>query len=503
MSFKEVKELRNAGELERAHELAQQDLAANPEDIWCKRSIAWVYYDYLKKYASHQTYGEFVGFIRKLKELALPSEENMVFDKCAYQVGKMVYDLARVDPVDYTKINELFDLIEGFKFTRPSEPFSFLHKAFLRVNKNWLNYLAFAEWWGLKNFRSEDYLYEELNGKRIISLAEQAYNAYAKKLLEGEYVIAGEVIGDKVINKEKILSFIPELDTLIASYPDFQYPPYYKAKLLLAVGDQQNIFSALLPFAKKKKNDFWVWEIMGDSFSDDEDKKFACYCRALSCKSPEEMLVNIRQKMAAMFIQRKLFNEAKTEITLLVKTRTDKGYRIPPAVNEWMNQNWYNEALEAESNSDFYKNYFEAADEILFYDIPEVLVFVEFVNSDKKILNFIASEEKWGFVKYDRFFKNIKVGDVLKVRFQSGTNDGPYKVYSMSKTENEEFRKKFFHEVEGVLRIREGRSFGFLNDIYVHQKTISKNQWKDGSLVKGYAIKTYNAEKKQWGWKLV
>ena len=48
MSFKEVKELRQQGKLKEALELAQSDLEQNPEDIWNKRSIAWVYYDYLK-----------------------------------------------------------------------------------------------------------------------------------------------------------------------------------------------------------------------------------------------------------------------------------------------------------------------------------------------------------------------------------------------------------------------------------------------------------------------
>jgi hypothetical protein len=77
---------------------------------------------------------------------------------------------------------------------------------------------------------------------------------------------------------------------------------------LLALGDKDNMLDSLLPFAKKKRNDFWVWQILSEAFSNDPKKVFACYCKALSCKSPEEMLVGIRQKMAKELISKKLLN---------------------------------------------------------------------------------------------------------------------------------------------------------------------------------------------------
>jgi len=49
MSFKEIKELRQAGKLDEALQMANQALEAEPDNIWNKRAAAWVYYDYLKK----------------------------------------------------------------------------------------------------------------------------------------------------------------------------------------------------------------------------------------------------------------------------------------------------------------------------------------------------------------------------------------------------------------------------------------------------------------------
>ena len=50
MSFKEIKELRQAGRLEEALQLAKQAIEGDPENIWNKRAAAWVYYEFLKKY---------------------------------------------------------------------------------------------------------------------------------------------------------------------------------------------------------------------------------------------------------------------------------------------------------------------------------------------------------------------------------------------------------------------------------------------------------------------
>ena len=169
----------------------------------------------------------------------------------------------------------------------------------------------------------------------------------------------------------------------------------------------------------------------------------------------------------------------------------------------WHSQEWYKNATVQRSNLDFYKKYIQEAESILFYDVPEELIIVEFVNTDKKIINFIASESKYGFLKYDRFFRDVKIGDVIKVRFQSGSNEGMHQLYTAVKINDENFKKQFFIEVEGQVRIQEGKPFGFLKDIFIHPSLVSKLNLKDGISFKGNAIKTYNKEKKQWTWKLV
>lgn len=499
MSAKEIKELRQSGQLEEALTMAQTELAADPSNIWAKRNISWVYYDYLKANNTPENFDSFISWLTELKNLELPAEEKMIFENVCWQIGIMCFGLHKSYPTNPDKCIQVFHLIQSFHFTKPSEGYSFLYKSLHKSLKESDIYLKFTDWWDFANLMPEDMQKEKMpNGKEMMSLGEQAYIAYAKHLLPKQ-TQSGEIIFDR----EKATAFLPILTDMVENYPSYQYPPYFQVKLLLALGDQENVLDILLPFAKKKKNDFWVWELLGEVSSSDADKEFACFCKALSCNSPEEMLVSLRQKMARLLIDRNHFNEAKSEIERLVNARTDHSWKIPSQVTNWQSQDWYKNAVSQNSNTRFYLEFIPEAEAILFSDSPEVNVLVDFVNSDKKMLNFIASESKFGFFKYDRFFRDVKVGDTLKVRFQGGSNEGSHQVYTAVKSNDETLKKLFMKDVSGIVRVKPGQSFGFLEDVFIHPATINRLKLTDGIQHNGLAIKSYNHDKKQWGWKLI
>lgn len=500
MSFKEIKELRQAGKLEEALQMANQALEAEPENIWNKRAAAWVYYDYLKKYAQPDSFAAFKENLIKIKDLKLPEDEKMVFDNCAWQIGSLVFGLQKAEHVDHGKANELFEIIRNFYFTKPSEAYSFIYKAFHKGYQNWSSYLTFADWWNFEYLRSEDFLKEEFNGKKMMSIAEQAHIAYSKKLLEGETV---DTFGqDSVIDQKKIQSFLPKLDALIEKHPDYQYPPYFKAKLLLALGNGENILAAFLPFAKQKKNDFWVWELIAEIFSEDRGIQFACYCKALSLKTPEDFLVKLRQTFAELLIERKLFDEAKTEIRKVIATREKHEWKLPNQLIQWTEQDWYKSSTAKKDNLDLYSANIKKAEEILFQDVPEELIVVEFVNESKSILNFVKDKRKFGFFNYSGNLNKPKIGDLLKVRFYGDGQKGFYKILSAKKTDSNmvsDAMKGF----EGAIKVISPQNFGFIEDIFVEPKIIEKSKLTDGYSVKGRAILSFNKKKNEWGWKAI
>jgi hypothetical protein len=516
MSFKEVTELRKSGKLDEAYLMAKKELeeAMAPfmvidtetgneinheaDLLWPKRALSWVLFDYIKQANSVDHFDDFLQKIEELYNLQLPPSENLLFDQLAWQFGKMAFSISRITPIPADKSIILFKKLAGFHFTKPSEAYSFLFKSFHKLLKESVLYIPFADWWNFENFREEDFVKEKLeNGMEVMAIVEQAYIAYAKHLLPFH-----NNSHETIFDKSKVEVFLPKISELIDIHPQFQYPPYFKAKLLLALGDKENMLSALLPFAKKKQNDFWVWDIFAEVFINESEKVFACYCRALLCNSPEEMLVNLRQKMARALVSKQLFNEAKTEIEKILTTKNAKGHKIPNEVANWQNLEWYLKATSKKSNVEIYKQYAHIAEDLLFSDIPEETLIVEFVNTDKKMLNFIASKTKFGFFKFERFLKEVKVGDILKVRFNGGGNEGAYKAATISKTKDEAFSIRFTKHLEGVIKISEGKAFGFLDDVYVHPSIVSKYHLTNGQHIKAQAIKSYNKDKNLFTWRV-
>lgn len=501
MSFKDIKELRQAGKLEEALQMASQALEAEPENIWNKRAAAWVYYDFLKNYSKAETYDSFKEKLIKAKELQLPVDEKMFFDNCAWQIGSLVFELQKQDQVDYSKINELFEIIKDFYFSTPSDAFSFIYKAFHKGYQNWSRYLEFADWWNFENFRPADFLKEEFNDKKIMSIAEQAYIAYSKKLLKGETMESQGFILPKSIDKEKIKAFLPKLDKLIDSHPEYQYPPYFKAKLLLAQGEKDNILSVFLPFAKMKKNDFWVWELMADVVKE-ESVKIACLAKALSLPSPEKFTINTRQKLAEVLVKNKEFDEAKTEILKIDNERTANGWKLPETIKNWQNQPWYEKAKSFKDNNVFYNNHLQVAEELLFIDIPEEIVAVEFVNKDKGILNYVQDKQNYGFFKYRGLIDNPGLGNLLKVRFQSKSVVSISKVYTV-KTTNDDAVSQAVKDFAGIVRINHQNKFGFVDDVYLAPDIVTHYNIEDNQNINGRAIMSYNKKNNAWGWKAI
>lgn len=581
MSFSKIKELRQAGKLEAALQMSYQALEAEPNNIWNKRAAAWVYYDYLKKYAQPESFEAFKENLVRIKDLQLPEDEKMVFDNCAWQIGSLVFSLQKTEHTDYSKINELFEIIKNFHFTKPSEAYSFIYKAFHKGYQKWSDYLNFADWWDLTHLRSEDFIKQEFRGAIVMSIGEQAYIAYSKKLLEGSLkvpvdfkefcnsLIADEneiiyayrgiykgefekskdeedevlsILGFSVdlaeslkkdyndylakfnqpsfpnpnrltvsnnwkpfylkFDKNKALDFLQRLDLIIKKFPNYQYLQYFKAKLLLKLGETKDSLSAFIPFAKQKRNDYWVWEIMAELFSEDKEIQFSCYCKALSLKTPEDFLVKIRQTFCEMLIEKRMYNEAKTEIQIIIATRKKHEWNLPKPIVHWTEQEWYKSAIPKKDNHDLYSSHTKQAEELLFQDIPEELIAVEFVNENKGLLNFVKNKGKFGFFNYSDHLMKPQIGDLLKVRFNGGGQDGFYKILTAKKVVSKETFDAL-KAFDGMIKVIGGQNYGFIEDVFIDPKTIIEKNLIDGNSIKGKAILSFNKKKNEWGWKAI
>jgi hypothetical protein len=500
MSFKGIQELRKAGKLDEALQMTNEVLATDPDNIWNKRGAAWVYYEYLKKYSQPQLFNDFIISLAQLQKLQLPEDEKMVFDNSAWQIGKIVFGLQKEEPVDYGKINGLFQIVQSFHFTKPAESFTFLYKAFHKGYNNWSNYLNFADWWSFENFLPENYLEVEYNGRKSMSIVEQAYIAYSKKLLEGNAIDAyGQ---QRELDKNKINKFLPLLSAIIDQHPEYKFLSYFKAKLLLSSGNDENVLSAFLPFAKQKRNDYWVWQLMAEIFKNDKEIQFACYCKALSLKTREDFLVKLRLAMAGIFIEKEMYDEAKTEIESVIQTRKKEGWKITSQIIQWQNMPWYEPAKVKPNNKEVYNQHLKRAEEILYQDIPEEIVVVEFVNENKNVIHFVKDKNKFGFFNYSGQLNKPKIGDIINVRFNGDGKNNFYQILSARKAESGS-ESVALRDFNGILKVITPHMFGFADDVFIDPKTIEENNLKDSDSLIGKAILSFNKKKNEWGWKAI
>lgn len=497
MSSSEVKELRKNGKLNEALEMAIQDYHQDANNIWNKRSLSWVYYDFLKKHADSKNPIEFFKCLKNIKELDLSSEEKMFFDNLCWPISTLFRQLSKDKERDYNSINEIFNLIISFPFIKPAENFSVLMAAIHKVYKDHYSYVEKIDLLGLDNLMPKDYLEEEFNGRKIMALAEQIYNAYAKQLLEGKPLDAyGH---NRKYDIPKIEEFIPKLEQLIVSHPEYVFPPYFLAKLMMRVGGN-NVLQTFLPFALKKKNDYWVWQLLAEIHSDKQELVFSCFAKALSLRTKDDFLVKIRQNFTVMLIEKKYFDEARTEIENIVKNKETNEFKIPVQVVGWMNSEWYKSSNAKPNNRSFYLRFTNAAEELLFGNIPEENIIVDYVNEDKKILNFIKNKDKYGFFKYQNLLKSPQVGETYAVRFSNDSNENRFVVHTIKKAESNS--SEAVKMVKGNIRIIPS-GIGFLDDTFVDTYLIQKNNLQNNDLLQGRAILSYNKKKEEWGWKLI
>lgn len=494
LQSQQIKELRQSGKLQEALDLALIDLEQYHDNIYAKRNISWVYFEYIKKYTTESNISGFSEYLEKIQGLELPENETMLNDSIAWKVGVLFFHLMKMPNFPYSEVYKIIDIIRNFQYTKPSESYSFLLKAIHKVLKpNKEKYISFIDWWNLDNLRKEDFEKELLpNGKLMMSLSEQVYTAYYKALIPNS---------ENVIGREQVLKNVQKIDEIIENHPDFIYLVYFKVQMLLAIGEKEELKKSYLPFAQKKFSEFWVWDLMSQIVETDEEK-LTCLCQACkSGKGVEQMKTGIYLKMAKYFLSNGMLSEAKFELLKIKKIKEEFQQKIPSEVINLLSSEKIENTKETLSNNDFYKSNTKNLDEILFSNIPSQNIFVNNVNQEKKMISFITNDEKMGYFKHDKVNSNLKisVGDVLNVRFKQFSADFPSKLFTLKKSEDINLTNRNMKEVFGKLKITH-KGFGFVDDVFIPSSIIEKNKFIDFESLDIIAVRKYDQKKGHFVW---
>lgn len=504
---KSVKELRKEERLEEAYDLAMSHLAEQPDNIWSKREVSWVLYDYIKKSIEEKNSSSFFERLEEMANLELPETEIMLAEHITWLYYKwfvMFMQPQEDQDVIYAAINRLFKHIFKIPLHRPSDAYSALltvtHKS-IKGFKDRVKYVNIINKLGFSYFSGKDFLpYKTENGNEIKSLVENIYNQYLKSLLElidKEKYNSGTV---RVDLADYVYRFINELTSIMNDHPEYIYLPYYKAKILISLEHYDEAKSILIQFVKKKSGDFWVWQLLGNAEIEDTYLKLSCYCKGLLCGGEEEKIVSLRENIAKMMIENGDLAEAKLEIERCISTRNKKEWKIDESLSQITQQEWFNTTEASKNNQKYYQSHSESAEVIIWgNDLTSILI--TYVNVDKRIANFITSDDRISYFRYDRLRKfKPQQGDVYNVTLDEfGCNGKPSKV-SYFKLNTNKLKSSFYRVVEGGIKRKNNASFAFIDDVFIPQKLVLDNNLQDSETVSVGAFKSYNRKKDSISW---
>jgi len=498
MNYTEIMNLRREGNVLMAYANAQELLEKFPDDVWAKRAMVWCVYDLVKENASFENREVFMEKMQELYDLTVGTDESMVVNNTSWFILKHVKDCKSHNFLQAEYFDTLFGIFRELPWGRGTKEYSILMKSFLEIRNEWAGFAEFCEWWGLDNFIPEDYNKEEFNGRSTMALVERVYVAYSKALL-----VQSE---QGINNRESMVVMVDRLSNAIVTHPEYQYPLFYKAKLLMAMGRNEEAVESLRPFVMRKQRDFWVWQLLGEA-SSDENTRFSCYCKAMLCNAPEDMIVALRFAIANEMEHRGLYDLAKAEVIHVMNTYREKGWRSKAEIDGKSQESWWSTTNPATDNDlrAFYNENKEDAEQFLFEGMPEVIIMVTYVNEERGIANAITADKKGCFFKYSKlrmFKRNAPQKYSVFVLKVEKMEEGRLLNILTIKNDDGTYKERFVRSYEGSLEKREGQNFGFVNhEIYIPGNMIGTKS--NGDQVRGEAVEVLNRRRNTWGWQAI
>ena len=473
-----------AGRIAEAYEMALLDWNAEPDNPWPQREVGWALYYFIKDDVENKKKDAFFEHLEKLGELTML---DLTTDRLIYEnvIWKLAEFVKNTHAEDFITMSELLMKIQEYKFL-PSRPYSLLLQNSIKF-EGWNQLADFIDWWNLDNLQKEDYeQFQMENGRKIMSLAERAYIAYSKALLK---------LGDQ----ERIKDFIPRIENLMDAHPDMLYPGYFCGKLLIAQGaGREEALKKVVPFVRKKVNEFWAWQLMSDIFRDDPLKQLACLLRAVHCKTQESFLGKIRIRLAELYINNHDYGRAKYHIDKVSTCYLQQGWKLPGPLQQWTWQSWL-QTTQADGSDPF--DFKPITDEILFTELAECLAIVTYIDTKTRRAALIYGMKKRVMAKYSHWSFTPKEGMVLNLKY---TPDGEsLNIVSVEHTQGP-FNLSYVKNVSGTVDKRAGNPFAFLkagNDrIFLSPAIVSKYKLTGKEVVTACAVYDYNKKKEEWSW---
>lgn len=489
-ALKEITEMCRQGKVNEAYATAKQDLELQPQDVWKQRGMAWALYYSIKKSVAERNRDAVLEHIKEIIGLNMLDMANdaMIFDNVVWKIAEVIGSLS---DNEVTVLDTIFQIIKPLRFNQ-SKGYSFLLKSVLRHGE-WAQLLNFIEWWNLDSLMQEDYQQFQMeNGRKLMSLAEQAYISYARILL-------------RTHDAARINEFLPKIEKLTDDYPDMMYPGYFCGKLMMSMGAElQDTLKRVLPFVRKKVSEFWVWQLLSELYHEDTDMQTACLLRATKCNSKEVFLGKVRMKLASLYIKANDYNRARYHIDCITRCYLSQGWRLPYEVQDWIRMPWFQTSRADDTTN---VDYMQMTDNILCTGANTCIAIVTYVDTVNKRASIVYGYKQRTMVRLGQIRKRVNEGTILEIAWMPVNGDRMNILRADYAEKSRIADVGHIHLLQGTVQKRNDKPFAFVrqNDksYFVPPALVSRSRISDGDGVTGIAVFNYNNKKGEWTWSCV
>jgi hypothetical protein len=485
-TVKDITSMCKAGAIQDAYKQAILDYTSSPSNVWAQREVGWALYYLIKADADNGDYANLLKHLDELKSLDLLNAvtDGLIFDNIVFKVSSFIKNRIFPSALDSSaKLSAIFSKIKEYSFN-PSKGYSFLLQTVIKF-ENWPELANFFDWWNLDKLADDDYTpFVNAHGQKMMTVAERAFISNSKVLL-------------RINDLGRIEEFLPKLDDLMEKHPEMIYPGYFYGKLLIALGsDTQNELKVVLPFARKKSTEFWVWELLSTIYQNDTNKQLACLLRAVSCKTKEMFLGKVRVKLAKLYIQLNMLDRAKYHIDTITRCYVAEGWRIPQEVISWAHESWISTTI---ANDTAPIDYVAITNTLLCEGTQESIAVVSYIDNKSNRVSIIYGRQQKANVKI-RF--KVGIGTVLKINYIKEA-DGHILVLNAIRVQmpaNLQYAKF----VNGTIIKSKDKDYAFLKSVegncFISANCAKKYSIKNGEQLKGLIAIDYDTKKKTWNW---
>ena len=364
----EVRALERSNDLSSALVAADKLVKEQPNNIEAHLAAARVY----EKLARH---------VDALKEYLAADELSpndaktqigaaWAFVRC---VGDLLKD-AKWSPKIEDVILRGFDLFDRLKaLPKPSLVYSQLMRVFAKGIKiagkdvPWLvasKYVSFVKTWGTENFSPDDFKPFVPKDK-----LDQVYPSLVENVTSALYrcAVATSRDGRALVNDNPwVVEFVGKA---VVRFPAQQWYPYYYGKLLVELGRHEEARKYVIKTAQRKLEEFWVWQMLAETYPENIDRQLMCLCRAVQCHVQDAVyLMTVRSMLGKVFHAKGMDAEALLEFGIVDSLRVEKGWRAVSHGEDFAT--WSKSVVPAKDNNEVYKKWGDLADEIVLESLP-------------------------------------------------------------------------------------------------------------------------------------